>query len=42
MHTQTIQYFFPLNKDEILVCKIFFLNTLNVIEQIVHTALEIY
>ncbi|XP_075987741.1 uncharacterized protein LOC142984195 [Anticarsia gemmatalis] len=38
--TQTIKYFFSLNQVQVFVCKIFFLNTLSIHEQMVYTALE--
>ena len=38
--TQTLKYSFPLDGCDIPVCKIYFLNTLKISEQIVYTALE--
>lgn len=38
--TQTITYFLPLAESNIPVCKVFFLNTIKVTEQVVYTALE--
>ncbi|KAJ0170598.1 hypothetical protein K1T71_013969 [Dendrolimus kikuchii] len=38
--TQTLKYHFPLNDEDVLVCKNFFLNTLQIGEQMVYTALE--
>lgn len=38
--TQTLIYFLPLAESNIQVCKVFFLNTLKVSEQVVYTAIE--
>lgn len=38
--SQTLKYYFPLNNEETQVCKVFFLNTLSITEQIIYTALE--
>ncbi|CAH2100600.1 unnamed protein product [Euphydryas editha] len=38
--TQTIRYYLPLEDDKVRVCKVFFLNTLQISEQTVYTAIE--
>lgn len=38
--TQTICYYLPLESDKVRVCKVFFLNTLQISEKTVYTAIE--
>ncbi|XP_045450125.1 uncharacterized protein LOC123658877 [Melitaea cinxia] len=38
--TQTISYYLPLESDKVRVCKVFFLNTLQISEKTVYTAIE--
>lgn len=40
--TQTISYYLPLDGNKVRVCKVFFLNTLRISEQMVYTAIEKY
>ncbi|CAH0720974.1 unnamed protein product, partial [Brenthis ino] len=40
--TQTISYYLPSENNKVRVCKVFFLNTLRISEQMVYTAIEKY